>query len=323
MDEIGIKGRALSHTQRMEKQTKTTEALTKANNSVVEKVAISKREAIEYRDYKRQKKRAEIMSALSFSEGVLETTEEIRRVGERAVRLRQAAVCLPSARLLEAGEYLLRNAVAMDCVIGGNGDTLPKVKAYEARMALRLRAKELTLVLSPYLIENCKYTEIRKEIRRVRRVARRAVLKVFVDARYPKERLAQMARIASESGAQFFCVPYFEGCERLRGDLIGGCRLQVSKVEDLSAFKRLINMGVGRIVTSRGWEIFSEWMKEIEKIDFPELTAAQKPSEALGTVKEAQVLLPPPVQEKKEEKKPSNSETDYCCRLEGKDLKFL
>ncbi len=322
MDEIGIKGKALSHTQRMEKQTKTTEALTKANTAV-EKVAISKREAIEYRDYKRQKKRAEIMSALSCSEGILETTEEVRRVGERAVRLRQAAVCLPSARLKEAGEYLLKNGVAMDCVGGGGGDTLAKVKAYEAKMAVRMRAKELTLVLSPYLIENCKYMEIRKEIRRVRRVARRTVLKVFVDARYPKERLAQMARIASESGAQFFCVPYFEGCERLRGDLIGGCRLQVSKVEDLPAFKRLINAGVGRIVSSHGWEIFSEWMKEIEKIDFPELTAPQKPSEPINAVKDSRVLLPPPTQEKKEEKKPINSETDYCCRLEGKDLKFL
>ena len=29
--------------------------------------------------------------------------------------------------------------------------------------------------------------------------------------------------------------------------------------------------GVERIVTTQAWEMYSEWMKEVEKINFPEL----------------------------------------------------
>ena len=97
------------------------------------------------------------------------------------------------------------------------------------------------------------------------------------------------------------------------------------------------------------WEFYSEWMREVEKINFPELlndkpTAAQekkeetKPSgevkkeEKTEEKKEEKSGLPAvPVSvttalkamEKQQEAQKPNPETDYCCRLEGKDLKFL
>ena len=54
----------------MEQQTENKCVLTKDNNEE-KRVRITTQEAIEYREYKRQKKRAEILSAIANSEGVL------------------------------------------------------------------------------------------------------------------------------------------------------------------------------------------------------------------------------------------------------------
>ena len=261
----------------MEEKREQTQAFTKAASALADrkqkdcKVLITAREAIEYREYKRQKKRAEILAAISISEGILSNADDGKHISDRAVRLRQAAVRMSLERLAQTGESFLQSGVKIDCVIGGNGETLTKVKAYEGKKAVRLHAKEITLLLSPYAVESCRYSEIRKEVKKLRRVLSKITLKVSVDKAYPVATLAHIARICSESGAQYFCLPYFEHCERLRVDLSGGCKLQVTGVERLEDFKHLTSAGVGRIVTDRAWEIYNEWLREIEKINFPEL----------------------------------------------------
>ena len=90
-------------------------------------------------------------------------------------------------------------------------------------------------------------------------------LKVWVDKKYPFPMLARLARLVSEMGADYFCVPYFVGCERLRYDLFKGCRLEVSEVETLADFKKMAGAGVERIVTQRVSEIYLEWVKEAEE----------------------------------------------------------
>lgn len=261
----------------MEKQQEQKQAFTKAANGISDrkqtdcKVLITAREAIEYREYKRQKKRAEILSAIATSEGILSGADDGKHISDKAVRLRQAAVRMSPERLSQVEEIFALSGVPIDCVIGGDGETLSKVKAYEGKRAARLRAKEITLRLSPYAVENCRYSEIRKEVKRLRRVLSKLTLKVSVDKPYPAATLSHIARICSELGAQYFCVPYFEHCERVRMDLFGGCKLQVTGVETLEDFKRLTNAGVGRIVTDRAGEFYNEWMREVEKINFPEL----------------------------------------------------
>ncbi|MBQ5930455.1 MAG: hypothetical protein IIX02_06660, partial [Clostridia bacterium] len=152
----------------MEQQADNKQTLTKANFDGEKRVSITANEAIEYREYKRQRKRAEILSAIANSEGILTGFEDEKRVRERAMRLRQAAVYMTPERLEMLGESFVNSAVAIDCVIGGNGETLAKVKAYEARKAARLKARELTLTLSPYSVANFRYDAIRKEIKAVR-----------------------------------------------------------------------------------------------------------------------------------------------------------
>ena len=313
----------------MENQEQEKQDFTKANDFFIpeKRVSLSTQEAMEYRDYKRQKKRVEILSALAKSEGVLTGREDAGRISDRAAKIRQAAVRLTPIRLENAAEFFVRRGVAIDCIVGGNGETLAKVKAYEAKTAVKMGAKEISLILSPYQIEHCRYAEIKREIKRVLRAAKKAKIKVSVDKQYPRANMARLARLCGELGVAYFCIPYYDGCEVLRMDMSGGCKLQVSEVENLEQYCRLIGAGVGRIVTTRAWEIYNEWMLEVEKIDFPELTEEVDPQILEKTQEEEKPLLLPPNLIGREPLLPLSerklAETPTCCKTDGAELKFL
>lgn len=289
MGKNGINGVFLSHTQRMEKSIKQKGILTKGKNTTValesafsvtdagetklssdaklnKGMFLSAQDAEEYRAYKRRKKVEEIMSAIAKSEASLLHGEDPQRVCERAIRLKQAAVKAPPTWLPQAKTYLGGSKVKIDCVIGGNGETLTKVKTYEMRVALRGGARELTVMVSPSLLVQGKFAEIKKELKKLSRVAKKAVFKVWVHSDYSFATLSKMARVCCETGVKYFCVPYFTGCEKLRFDLTNGCQMEISEVENLSDYRKLCEAGVGRIVTCNVWEIYCEWMKEADQI---------------------------------------------------------
>ena len=305
-------------------------------------VYLSQTDAEEYRAYKKRKKLTEISYAFSRSEGTLMGAEDTQKTCERATRLKQAAVKLPLSKLSQAAFYLAGSRVKLDCVVGGAGETLTKVKAYETKIALRRHAKEITLVLTPSLTDACRYGEIRREVKRLRRIAKKAELKVYVGRKLSLTVLGRLARIASEAGARYFSIPYFLGCERLRMDLTGGCQLEVCDVETLADFRKLMDAGVGRIVTEKSWELYSEWLKEASETFAMKPISKESASSALEQKEKAEKkeeqckkeivspapsLLPQGLECEKEaaplSAAPLNPETNYRCRLEGSQLKFL
>ncbi|MBR2622717.1 MAG: hypothetical protein IKD15_00655 [Clostridia bacterium] len=301
--------------EKMENKT-SGEVLTKEEKGLI----LTAADAEEYYAYKKQKKINEIMGAMSQSEGVIELADDAQRAMERASRLRQAAVRMKSARFLQARGELSRRKIAADCLIGESGETLARVKAYEMKLVRKMGASELTVALTPSLIDACRYNEIRKELRILKRAVKKCVWKVWVDGHYPYTTLMRIARLVSEAGANFFSVPYFAGCEQLRFELYKGCRLEVVGVDTLADFKKMIGAGIGRIVTSRGYELYTQWLKEADKIQGEALKKTeQKPIDA------------PQNEVKKEEKavdilkggEKKNPETDYRCRIEDGELKFL
>jgi hypothetical protein len=110
-------------------------------------------------------------------------------------------------------------------------------------------------------------------------------------------------------------------------DMAGGCKLQVSNVDTLEQYCRLIGAGVGRIVTTRAWEIYNEWMLDVEKIDFPELENAVETKLPQMEKQEETPALPPfligrePLLPLSAHKKEEGAERP--CRVEGTELKFL
>ena len=206
------------------------------------------------------------MMAMRRTESELALNESAVKLCEQAMRLRQAAIRITPSDLAARGEVFLKSGIRVDCIIGGKGETFASVKAYEAKKAVRAGAKELTLVLTPSLILSCRYTELRKEIKRVRKAAKKTILKVRVDKVYPQASLERLAHICAEQGVQYFSTPYFAGCERLQTELSRGCLLEISNIDSLTVFKEMAGAGMGRMIVKRAWELYSEWLKEVEKI---------------------------------------------------------
>ncbi len=338
IEKKGINGQSLSHNQAMENKKETQNELTKdavfaLNN---DGVVLSAKEAAEYCEYKKQSKRAEIKSAILKSEGVLIDNGEVKKICERAVKHRQAAVRMTPSALEYVRPWVTASGVKVDCLIGGDGETLTKVKTYEAKCALRLKAKELTVTISPSMIAGCRYGSIRKELKRLRRVAGKAVLKARLSKRCSPERLAQVSKICSDVGVDYLSLPLYDGCERAKSGLSKKCRLEVFGVETLADYKKMASAGVERIVTDRVEEIQTEWLKEVEKIAFPNISNVTRAAAILGEVKkeESKEKTGQPVtvkeedgetttEKEREQRSEREKENDYECRLEGAELKFL
>ena len=311
-------------------------------------VFLSCRDAEEYRSYKRRKKSGEISALISATEGSLLNGEDVQRICERAVRLNQSAVKLPLSKTTQVAYYLSKSKVQMDCAIGGDGETLGRVKIYEAKLARKRKAKEITVPVTPSFMDSCRYSEIRKELKRIVRVAGRMKMKVRIGKSYPPTPLARVARIASEVGASYFSVPYFAGCERLCMELFNGCRLEVTGVEETETFKHLTDSGVSRVVTNNALEFHATLLKEAEE----EMSALFSPVKTQTAEESTPPELPqtdgesdPATEYERPDLPPCNplppcetssaptgalsqspvpsSETDYRCCLDGTQLKFL
>lgn len=255
-----------------QKSTDGVAALRTSGGKENDALTISNREALEYCAYKKQKKVSTVMEGISRAVCILDEKEDVHRAMAQALRLRVSAIRVTPLQLEKNGVKFRERGVSADCVIGGNGETLSKVKACEAKLALRLKARQLTLKLAPSYINACRYAEMRREIRRIRRLAKKSILKVSVCGGSTAN-LSRLARICSEVGVDYFSVPYFHGCERIKTELSGGVKLEVVGVETLASYKKLVNAGVGRIETGRVAEFYEEWIKEADEITLEALSA--------------------------------------------------
>ncbi len=256
-------------------------------------VTITRQEAEEYCTYKRQKKIAEIMSAMHCGESVFNEGEDVEKFCERSMRLRQIAVRMSPLELMRYRVPLQKHGVQVDCIVGGNGETFSKVKIYEGKKALQMGAKELSVVLAPSHLIGSRYTELKKELKKLRRSLRKTTLKIRLERNYPQATLSRAARLVSECGAEYLSIPYFVGCERVLADLFGGCQLEVSGVETLADFKKMTGAGIRRVLTSHAWEIYSSWLEEVEKITVGKELPMRKQEEEKTQKSPVQALAKP------------------------------
>lgn len=259
MRKKGIKGEFFAHSESMEE---------KGLNGATDTVVLSMAEAEEYRAFKKQKRMEEVRSMLSRSEtegakrGVSVT--ELKRICDATLRVRAAAVRVYPNYLASAVNFLKGGAKA-DCVVGGNGETTTKVKAYECKQARKLGASEITLVLSSAAFKSGRTGEIKREVKKVVAAARKRVVKVAAEGEWTRGELLKLAKLLSASGAKFLSVPYFDGVETLKKELGDCCMLEVTGVIDSTDYKTLAKAGVERIGTTAGEEIFALLMKEAEE----------------------------------------------------------
>lgn len=244
------------------------DGLTKEKNSIaVPKTFISQTEAEGYCEYKRRKKRIEIAAAFTRSFTCLTMATDVRMLCERSARLQQAPVKMPTTRLQQYKELFAAQKIVPDCVVGGEGETLTKAKICELKQAVKLGAKECSVTITPSLLRSMRFGEVCKELKKLRKVAGKTPLKATLGEGYSYPTTLRLARLCADCGMSYFSTAWFEGCEKLKKELFNGCKLEVYNVNTLSEFQRLLAAGVDRIGLTHGWDFYTEWLNEVEKIN--------------------------------------------------------
>lgn len=235
-------------------------------------IVLSPSEAEEYCEFKRQKRIAEVVTALTKSELYAAGRDifpaEIKKIADSAKRVGSAAVRVSPMYVPFLRGALQGSPCAVDCVVGGTGETTAKVKGYEAKLAMRGGAKEITLVLSYSALKSGRTGDTKREIKKVCRSARRALVKVEAEKTLTYAEILRVGRFAADCGAKYLTVEFFPDCGRLKRDLHDSCMLEVTGVETAADYKALVAAGVERIGTSHAEEIYAELMKEAENCSF-------------------------------------------------------
>lgn len=232
-------------------------------------LVLSPAEAEEYCAFKRQKRVSEVYVALSKSEveTPIQNTGDVKKACETAKKIGSVAVRLSPNFLPVAFSFLQGSGILLDALVGGTGETLTKVKAYEAKKAIGAGASEITLVLSETAFSSGKTGEVKKEIKKVCKAAKKHPVKVRVFGG-DENAILRLCKLAEGGGAKFLSVPYYVGAEKLRREIGSACMLEITGVETPTDYKTLVLAGVERITTNSGEEIFSSLMDEAENTGF-------------------------------------------------------
>jgi len=135
------------------------------------------------------------------------TQEDIVRLCDEAKKYDFAAVCIHPTYVNLASELLRGSGVKVDTVIGFPlGANTPRVKAYEAEVAIAEGAEELDMVINIGALKSGDFHLVRKDIVAVVKAAKKgnATLKVIIEACYlTDEEKVRVCQIILESGCDF------------------------------------------------------------------------------------------------------------------------
>lgn len=234
-------------------------------NKTQQSITLTSAEAEAYQAYKREKHILEVMNYIQKS--VLDAREEdVKKAATLATKHGCAALKVLPIQLANARALLEGSRTKTDCLVGGTGETFLKVKVYETKLARRAGAQEISLCLNENDVKNNRFNEIKKEIKKVCKAAKGAVVKVRLKESWDNETLLKLCRISVEAGAKFVSVPYFEGCERLRNDLYSNLNIEVTNVATTAVFKKMAGAGMQRIQTTRLQNTYDDLMNEAENV---------------------------------------------------------
>ena len=181
-----------------------------SENKTKSGIVLSPNEAEEYCEFKRQKRIAEVAAELAKSELYAAERDmgigDLKKIADSAKRVKSAAVRVNPVHVPAMKNLLGASGVFIDCLVGGTGETLVKAKGYEAKLAVRSGAKEITLILCYSAIKSGRTGDTKREIKRVCRAARKAVVKVAADKTLTYAEILRLGKMAADCGAKFLTV---------------------------------------------------------------------------------------------------------------------
>lgn len=238
-------------------------------------IVLSPAEAEEYCVFKRQKRVEEVLTALKKTVLAPEkdlSAGEIKKCAESARAAHAIAVRVPPNKAVFTRNALAGSGVLTDCVVGGNGETTARVKRYETKCAVRDGAGRITLILSAAAVTAGRFGEVKKDVKKVCRAAKKRPVTVAVPDEIAKtvtaEEWKKLAALAAECGAKYISVPFYRGAAELRAFLKDTCMMEVTGVNNSADFKSLAACGVECLGVSGVDAIRAELLYEAENCSF-------------------------------------------------------
>ncbi len=203
------------------------------------------------------------------------TKDEIRRVCEEAGTFGFGAVCVAPLWVPLATRCLAGSPVRIATVIGfPHGNTLPDVKAYEAKLAIEAGAHELDMVIQIGLLRAGNHGAVLDDIQGVVNVARRAspskiLVKVILEMSLLNKEEQQIGcQLVKKAGADLVKTSTGFAASKVTIEDVGflrgivGQRLGVKAaggIRDLITAVALVNAGASRLGSSSSVAIMKMW----------------------------------------------------------------
>lgn len=237
----------------------------------METTVLSPQEAVEYEEFKRTRREAEIavtLGKLTIDASRRETDKyALKRACAAAKKLHAYGVLVSPVHAVQARRYLSGSPAVVVCHVGGTGETLPAIKKAEAKKAASQGARELRLVLCYSALRSGNVQYLKKEIKKVRKAVKKCAVTVSLeDHTFGEEELMRGVRAACDAGAEAVCV---------RGEIplvlravqtsAGRVRVEVSGVENAEQLRSLLKAGAQRATTSCAEQLCGELYRAAEE----------------------------------------------------------
>ncbi len=217
---------------------------------------LSAAEAVEYGEFKRTRREAEIsvtLHKLTVDASRRETDRfALKTACESARKFFAYGVLVSPINVAAAKKHLAGSETYVICLVGGTGESILPVKRLEAKKALSQGAKEIRLVLCYSALRAANASYLRREIKKIKRAVRKLPLVVSLeDHSLGEEEVALGAKLAAEAGADAVCVrgetQFVLRALRASG---GKIRVDASEVENAEQLRALIKAGSSLFGTS-------------------------------------------------------------------------
>ena len=132
------------------------------------------------------------------------TWQDIKKTCDEGIEYGCASVCIPSAYVKAAKEYV-GEGLKICTVIGfPNGYSTTAAKCFEAKDATQNGADEVDMVINVGMLKDKRYAEIEDEIRQIKAACGDKILKVIIETcLLTDEEKIKMCQIVTSSGADY------------------------------------------------------------------------------------------------------------------------
>lgn len=196
------------------------------------------------------------------------SSNEIIQLCEEAKEHQFFSVCVNSSYVSLAKKQLENSGVKVCSVIGFPlGAMSTKAKVYEAKQAIKDGAKEIDMVINVGYLKSQRFKKVEKEIRSIKKIVSKKVLKVILETCYLNEdEIIKASELALKAKADFIKTSTGFGTRGASVEdiklmkSVAGNKMKIKAsggIKDAKTAQQYIDLGVERLGTSSGITIVS------------------------------------------------------------------